>query len=133
MKKRIALCVDYAGGPSCIRPEGSCDYMMVVAIPEDAPVEDLYVEVNPEEIPGEGHYEGEDEDREWVFDNEWASESILYQLLAAEAMDKGFEVLYCGPASEAPEDVCAIEIHSPHDWSGRVLIVSYEANDEEGA
>ncbi len=103
--------------------------MMVDSLPEDAQVEDLYVEVDPEEIPGEGHYEGEGEDREWIFDDEWASEPILYQLLAEEAASKGFKVLYCGPADDAPATLGGIEIHSPHDWSGRVLIVSYDAEE----
>lgn len=149
MKKYVNLNVDYACGESCYRPGEGCDYMLIDTLPDDAPTDELYVEIDPEEVPGEGHWEGEIEqeleyegdefhdpvyrevdNRKWVFDDEWASEPILFQMIAEKAREIGFEVLYCGYDCDCPEDLRKIEYFRPEHSKDRILIVGYDAEEE---
>lgn len=108
----------YNGGESRFSNE-SCDFAMVyVKIPdEDGNLEsvELYAECNPDDVPGEGHYENEngvcsrgDDNAEWVPDDESASEKFLLVALekAAEAVasERGIETPFHAPQIPVNEE-----------------------------
>lgn len=150
MKKIIGFKINFGCGESCYRPGEGCDYMLIDTLPDDAPTDELYVEINPEEVPGEGHWKGEIEqdleyegdefhdpvyrevdNREWIEDDGYASVPILRQMISDKASEEGFEVLYCGDGDDIPCDYAdAVPPYRVEDFGG-ILIVSYEA-DEEG-
>lgn len=150
MKKIVGFKIEFGGGESSCRPGESCDYMLIDTLPDDAPTDELYVEIDPDEIPGEGHYEGEVEtvmtyegdefhepeyeevdNRRWIPDDECASIPTLQKMIAEKAADYGFDVLYCGDGDDIPEEYAdAVPAYRNVNFGG-ILIVSYDADDEE--
>ena len=108
----------YEAGSAALCGADGVDYAMVyVEIPdEDGNLEkiELYAECDPEDVPGEGHYENmdgicerDDEGAEWEYDNDDASRKFLLIALekAAEsvAKERGIETPFHAPQiSENP-------------------------------
>lgn len=80
----------YSGGESRYSRDG-CDYILVyIELPDDGEPKsvEIYLECNPEDVPGEGHYENiggicerYDEGARWIWDDEGASEKYLMTAL----------------------------------------------------
>ena len=78
---------EYGAGESIFGTDG-IDYIFATVTDEDGDKRCLYAEVNPEAIPGAGHY---DDDNEWVWDADaCVSEEYLIEAIKACCKDFNF-------------------------------------------
>ena len=84
--------VYYAGGESRYKPGQSCDFAIAYVYILDSEVTPEFIklsaECNCEDVPGEGHYDGD----EWIWDNGRASEEFLRLALRKAVEETAKEV-----------------------------------------